>query len=107
MTMKRFWHVRGYVSTTLIFERLIPLGAASQKQMAQALRVLTASAGLTRDEILDCHLRRNAKSYRDLLDVHVGQLPEVFRFLRLESALHRHRGAKVNRKGHQEENLRV
>ena len=58
MVVKKHWRVVGYDSTTQIFEKVVPLGSLSQKQMAEALRVLAARAGLTFEEILDCHARK-------------------------------------------------
>jgi hypothetical protein len=75
MAAKKYWRIVGYDSTTQIFEKLIPLGTLSQKQMTEALRVLAARAGLTFDEILDCHTKKNAKAYRAHLEVHVASHP--------------------------------
>ena len=69
MAVTKHWRVVGYDSTTQIFEKVVPLGSLSQKQMAEALRVLAARAGLTFEEILDCHFKKNAKGYRTLLEV--------------------------------------
>jgi hypothetical protein len=44
--------------------------------MAEALRYLAASTGLSFDEILDCHTRKNAKVHRDLLEVHTELHPK-------------------------------
>ncbi len=78
MITKKYWRIVGYDSTTQIFEKLVPLGTLSQKQMTEALRVLVARAGLTFDEILDCHTRKNAKTYRALLEVQVDSHPKFF-----------------------------
>jgi hypothetical protein len=71
MAAKKYWRVVGYDSTTRIFEKLVPLGTLTERQMAQALRVLAGRAGLSFEEILDCHLKKNAKGYRTLLEVQV------------------------------------
>jgi hypothetical protein len=76
MTAKKHWRVVGYDSTTQIFEKVVPLGSLSQKQMAGVLRVLAARAGLTFEEILDCHVKKNAKAYRALLEVQVAARPK-------------------------------
>jgi hypothetical protein len=75
MVTKRYWRIVGYDGTTQIFEKLLPLGVLSQKQMTEALRVLAARAGLSFDEILDCHTRKNAKGHRDLLEVQIEPHP--------------------------------
>ncbi|WP_031437254.1 hypothetical protein [Methylobacter tundripaludum] len=76
MTTKKYWRIVGYDSTTQIFEKLVPLGTLSQKQMTEALRVLAARAGLTFDEILDCYTKKNAKTYRSLLEVQIESHPK-------------------------------
>ncbi|MBI5911403.1 MAG: hypothetical protein HY848_15810 [Betaproteobacteria bacterium] len=76
MATKKYWCIVGYDSTTQIFEKLVPLGTLSQKQMTEALRVLAARAGLTFEEILDCHAKKNAKAYRALLEVQVESHPK-------------------------------
>jgi hypothetical protein len=71
MATVKFWRIVGYNSTTQIFERLVPLGRMSENQMKEALRVLAAKASLTYDEIVDCHVNKNSKGYRTLLEVQV------------------------------------
>jgi len=72
---KKYWRIVGFDSTTKIFENLVPLGTFSQKQMAEALRVLAARAGLTFEEILASYAKKNAKGYRVLLEVQVESRP--------------------------------
>jgi hypothetical protein len=76
MATKRYWRIVGFDSTTKIFEKLVPLGAFTQKQMTEALIVLAACAGLSFDEILDCHTKRNAKGHLDLLEVQIEPHPK-------------------------------
>lgn len=76
MAAKRYWRIIGRDSTKRIFEKDVPLGSMSQKQMADALRALASRAGLNFDEIVDCHLRTNAKGYRSLLEVQVSSRPK-------------------------------
>lgn len=76
MATKKYWRIVGYDSTTKIFEKLVPLGTFSQKQMTEALRVLAARAGLTFEEILACYAKKNAKGYRVLLEVQVESRPK-------------------------------
>lgn len=69
MATKQYWRIVGYDSNTQIFEKLLPLGTITQNQMKEALRTLAAKAGLTFNEILDCHARKNSNAYRSLLEV--------------------------------------
>ena len=78
MTTKKYWRVVGYDSTTKIFEKDLPLGAFSEKHMAEALRTLAARAGLTFEEILDSCANKNAKQHRDLLEVQTEARKERF-----------------------------
>jgi hypothetical protein len=52
------WLIRGYDGTNVIFEARIAAGQLSEKSVKELLRVLTAKAGLTFDEIVGAHLRR-------------------------------------------------
>ncbi len=63
------WLIRGYESTTLIYERVIPLALYSEKQARSLLQALTAKAGLTNDEIVGAYARRGSKLRNSLLDV--------------------------------------
>ena len=74
-TKKTYWRIVGYDSTKKIFESEIPIGFFTDKQMRNVLRVLTAKAGLTYDEILDSYVGRNTKRYRSLLEVQVPTNP--------------------------------
>jgi hypothetical protein len=76
MATAKFWRIVGYDSTTEIFEKLVPVGRLSQNQMKDALRVLAAKGGLTYDEIVDCHVKKNSKAYRTLLEVQVDAGPK-------------------------------
>jgi len=66
---KSYWRIAGYHSTRKIFETELPYGLFTDKQMKTVLRVLTAKAGLTYDEIVDSYVRSNCKRYRPLLEV--------------------------------------
>jgi hypothetical protein len=69
MRTKVYWKIVGYQGTKKIFEDYVPLGSLSDKEMATALRVLAARAGLTLGEIVESCLRRNSKRYKPLLEV--------------------------------------
>lgn len=76
-TKKAYWRIVGYKSTRKIFECEIPYGLFTDKQMSDLLRVLTAKAGLTFEEIIDSYVRRNTKRYRSLLEVHIQGKPKA------------------------------
>lgn len=71
MAKNQHWRVTGYDGTRKIYDRLIPKSLITQKQMRDALRSLAAKSGLTFDEILDCHTKKNKKVHCELLEVHV------------------------------------
>jgi hypothetical protein len=63
------WLIRGYNSTTLIYEKTLPLATFSERQVRSLLQALTAKAGLTNDEIIGAYARRGSKLHTGLLDV--------------------------------------
>ena len=75
MSKKRYWRIVGYDGTKTLFQTEVPLGFFTDKQMSAVLRVLVARAGLTEEEILDSHAKRNTKRYRGLLEVQVQAKP--------------------------------
>jgi hypothetical protein len=66
---KRYWLIRGYDSTDLIFEKRVEVGQITDGQLKALLRALTAKAGLTFDEIVASYARRRAEIANILLDV--------------------------------------
>ena len=66
---KRFWSIRGYDSTETIYERVVPFGCLSERQVIALLQRL-ASRHLDEDEVTDSSLKRNSKAYRALLEPH-------------------------------------
>ena len=67
---KRYWHIVGYDSTTMIYEYKVLLGCYTEHEMGNLLRALVSRAGLTFREIVDSYARKNARRYRSLLEVH-------------------------------------
>ena len=67
---KRYWHIVGYDSTTMIYEDKVLLGCYTEHEMGNLLRALVSRAGLTFREIVDSYARKNARRYRSLLEVH-------------------------------------
>ena len=73
---KTYWRIVGYQSTKKIFETDLPYGLFTDRQMSNVLRVLTAKAGLTFDEIIDSYVGRHTKRYRSELEVQVQGKPK-------------------------------
>jgi hypothetical protein len=73
---KMYWRIVGYQSTEAIFESELPYGLFTDKQMSNLVRVLTAKAGLTFNEIIDSYVSRNTKRYRSLLEVQIQGKPK-------------------------------
>jgi hypothetical protein len=74
------WHIEGWDSTKLIFERDVP-GNMSEGEIETILQRLVARH-LTPDEIVDASLRKNAHNRSSLLDrigqgrpIHFGENP--------------------------------
>ncbi len=67
---KTQWHIRGYDSTTKIYERKVDVGRLTWRQAEALLRALAAKAGLTYDEIVGAYATRRTKIANDLLEVH-------------------------------------
>ena len=66
---QRFWVIRGYDSAQLIFERRLPLGSLSEREVGQMLQRL-AARDLTCDEVVRSSLRKRAKGYIGHLEIH-------------------------------------
>jgi len=66
----RHWKIRGYDSTTVIFERDVPIGCMTEDQLKATLRCLVAKAGLSFDEIVGANAKRRTKLSNPLLEVH-------------------------------------
>lgn len=67
MTNKVHWLIRGYDSTTMIYERKLDAGQITEDQVKSLLKALTAKAGLTFDEIVGAYAKRRTKIANDLL----------------------------------------
>jgi hypothetical protein len=63
------WLIRGYDSTTLMFEKRVKFSHFSREQIRRVLQSLAARAGLGFDEIIGAHARRRTKIANDLLKV--------------------------------------
>jgi hypothetical protein len=71
-TINRSWLIRGYDSTTLIYEKLVPIGCYSARQVQSLLQALTAKAGLTNDETVGAYARRGTRLHNVHLEVTKG-----------------------------------
>lgn len=69
MLTKKYWKIRGYDSSKVIFEKIVPFNSLTQNKMKEVLRTLAAQAGLNFDEIVECHFKTNSIGFRQLLDV--------------------------------------
>lgn len=67
---RRYWRIQGHDSTEITYERRIPIGQLSEKQLQELLKALTAKAGLTYDEIVGAYATRRTEIANDLLQVH-------------------------------------
>ena len=72
MSGRKVWWIRGYDSMNIIFERSLPLGLLTEKELVRLLQRLV-SRHLDEDEVVAASLRRNAKGYAHLLEAHVDR----------------------------------
>ena len=70
MAKQRYWRIRGYESTTVIFEKIVPTGQITTEQIQDLLRALAAKDGLSYEEILGAYAKRGTRIANDLLLVH-------------------------------------
>lgn len=64
------WLIRGYNSTTLIFETRLSAGLVGTHKVEALLQTLTAKAGLTMDEIVSSFVKRGTKGSNQYLKIH-------------------------------------
>ncbi|MGH9400935.1 MAG: hypothetical protein ACRD2P_02375 [Terriglobia bacterium] len=67
---KRYWLIRRYDSTELIFEKKVNLGQLTEKQMRRLLQTLAAKESLSYSEIVGAYAKPGAVISNDLLAVH-------------------------------------
>jgi hypothetical protein len=63
------WLIRGYDSTTLIFETRLSAGLIGSQKVEALLKTLTAKAGLTMDEIVASFVKRGTKGSNQHLQI--------------------------------------
>ena len=67
---KRFYEIKVYDGTERLFSCQVPVGRIGERRLRDLLRALVVKhALLTPEEIVDSHLNRNTRGYRDLLEV--------------------------------------
>ena len=64
----RCWHIRGYDSTTKIFDELIPVGQITLNNLQELLRSL-AARGLSDRELVSAYAKRNTRRSNEFLRV--------------------------------------
>jgi hypothetical protein len=62
------WWIRGYDSTTKIFDELIPVGQITQSNLEEMLRSL-AGRGLSSRELVGAYVKRNTKRFNGFLQI--------------------------------------
>jgi hypothetical protein len=72
---ERCWRIRGYDSTTEIFDQNIPVGQMTESNMKELLRAL-AARGLSPREIIGAYARRGTRISNGLLDIRRENQPE-------------------------------
>ena len=76
---KKYWCIRGFDSTQMIFEKFVPLACFSRTQIEAVLKALTARASLSYEEIVGAYARRGRKESNDLLEIRKDPLqPQIF-----------------------------
>jgi hypothetical protein len=66
---KRCWRIRGYHSTTLIFDQSIPIGQITNGSVMELIRVLVAK-NLSPRELMGAYARRGTKIHNGFLEIH-------------------------------------
>ncbi len=64
-----FYEIKVYDGVELLFEREEPVGRIGERRLRDLLQALVVKHALTPEEIVDGHLKRNARGYRPLPEV--------------------------------------
>ena len=65
----RFCEIKIFDGMELLFERQVPAGWIGDSRLRDLLQALVVKHALTPEEIIDGHLKRNARGYRPLPEV--------------------------------------
>lgn len=78
MPSNRYWKIEGYDSSVQTFEKMLPEGRLSEKEIVVLLQRLVARH-LDEEEIVSSSLRRNASGYTTHLEPHIdrGRRPTI------------------------------
>ena len=66
---KRFWKIKIYDGTSLLFQRKVLYGQITESSMINLLRVLVAKHSLNEDEIIEGFAKKRTKIHSELLEV--------------------------------------
>lgn len=72
---KRCWRIRGYVSTTEIFNQSVPIGQMTESGMRELLRAL-AARDLSPLEVIGAYAKRGTRISNGLLEIRTENQPE-------------------------------
>src|SRR3954469_7204102 len=67
---KQYWLIRGYDGLKLIFDKRVSTGQIGDKQVEAMLKMLTAKAGLSYNEIVGEFTKKGTKLFTTHLHVH-------------------------------------
>lgn len=70
--VKQYWKIEGYDSAKKIFEKIMPVGLLSEREVIVLLQRLYARY-LDEDEIISSSLRKSASGYTPLLNAVISQ----------------------------------
>jgi len=73
--LKRCWRIRGYDSTTEIFDQNVPIGQMTENCMKELLRALVAR-DLSPREVIGAYAKRGTRISNGLLEIHKENQPE-------------------------------
>ena len=65
-----FCEIKVHDGEKLLFERQVPVGQIGERRLKDLLQALVVKYALTPEQIVDGHLKRNARGYRPLPEVH-------------------------------------
>jgi hypothetical protein len=69
------WRIRGYQSTTKIFDQSVPIGQMTKSSMEELLRALVAK-DLTPLEVIGAYAKRGTRISNGLLEIRKENQPE-------------------------------
>lgn len=67
---EQYYVIEVHDGNELLFKCEIPTGQIGSRTLASLIKVLAAKHGLSSDEIVDSHLKKNVHAYKPLLEIH-------------------------------------